>query len=112
MLYDSTKDYLELKYEGRSHERGWMAEKDHLLQELDHCKEQLNVSKDDVLVISDHVVEQHQTQNMEIEVQFTAKSALKGLGTFCTTKTQCPQMNMYIKLTQFEDNEGRKLPLQ
>ncbi|XP_071809909.1 coiled-coil domain-containing protein 77-like [Asterias amurensis] len=67
MLYDSTKDYLELKYEGRSHERGWMAEKDHLLQELDHCKEQLNVSKDDVLVISDHVVEQHQTQNMEIE---------------------------------------------
>ena len=68
MLYDSTKDYLELKYEGRSHERVWMAEKDRLLQELDCCKEQLNVSKDDVLVISDHVLEQRQTQNMEVEV--------------------------------------------
>ncbi|XP_030835448.1 coiled-coil domain-containing protein 77-like [Strongylocentrotus purpuratus] len=39
MLYDSTKDYLELKYEGRSQERVWMAEKDRLLQELDRCKE-------------------------------------------------------------------------
>ncbi|XP_022082623.1 coiled-coil domain-containing protein 77-like isoform X2 [Acanthaster planci] len=67
MLYDSTKDYLELKYEGRSQERGWMAEKDQLLQELDHCKEQLDVSKDDVLVISDHALEERQTQSLEIE---------------------------------------------
>ncbi|XP_038048164.1 coiled-coil domain-containing protein 77-like [Patiria miniata] len=67
MLYDSTKDYLELKYEGRSQERVWMAEKDRLLQELDRCKEQLDVSKDDVLVISDHALEERQTQNLEIE---------------------------------------------
>ncbi|XP_038048163.1 coiled-coil domain-containing protein 77-like [Patiria miniata] len=67
MLYDSTKDYLELKYEGRSQERVWMAEKDRLLQELDRCKEQLDVSKDDVLVISDHALEERQTQNLEFE---------------------------------------------
>ncbi|XP_038047723.1 coiled-coil domain-containing protein 77-like [Patiria miniata] len=67
MLYDSTKDYLELKYEGRSQERVWMVEKDRLLQELDRCKEQLDVSKDDVLVISDHALEERQTQNLEIE---------------------------------------------
>ena len=33
---------------------------------------------------------------------------LKGLGTFVGQKTQCPQI--YIKLTQIEDNDGRKLP--
>ena len=37
-----------------------------------------------------------------------AKCQLKGLCTFCRTKTQCPQI--YIKLSQFEDNDNRKLP--
>ena len=69
LLYDSTRDYLQLKYENRAHEKGWMAEKDRLLQELDRCKEQLNVSKEDVLHVSDHVLEQRQAQNMEIEVR-------------------------------------------
>ena len=35
LLYDSTKDYLELKYELRAKERNWMADKDQLLQKLD-----------------------------------------------------------------------------
>lgn len=42
MLYDSTKDYLDLKYEFRSCERAWMAEKDRLLSQLDHYREQLD----------------------------------------------------------------------
>ena len=33
---------------------------------------------------------------------------LKGLYTFCRQKTKCPQI--YTKLTQFEDNDSRKLP--
>lgn len=45
-----------------------MAEKDKLLRELDRCKEQLNVSKEDVLHISDHVLEQRQAQSLEMEV--------------------------------------------
>ena len=70
LLYDSTRDYLELKYEGRANERIWMAEKDRLLQELDKCKEQLDFSKnDDILHVSEHVLEQRQAQNMEIEVR-------------------------------------------
>ena len=35
---------------------------------------------------------------------------LKGLCTFFSHKTQCPQI--YIKPTQFEDNYGRKMPLK
>lgn len=45
MLYDSTKDYLDLKYQYRAKEREWMAEKDQLLQQLDHYKEQLDISE-------------------------------------------------------------------
>ncbi|XP_052779292.1 coiled-coil domain-containing protein 77-like [Mya arenaria] len=50
LLYESTKDFLELRYQGRASERLWMAEKDKLLRELDQCKQKLNISpKDDIL---------------------------------------------------------------
>ncbi|XP_076468752.1 coiled-coil domain-containing protein 77-like [Babylonia areolata] len=42
LLYDSTKDFLEQRYQGRADERSWMAEKDKLLQDLDRCKAQLS----------------------------------------------------------------------
>ena len=45
LLYDSTKDYLDLKYEFRARERQWMTEKDQLLRQLDHFREQLDVSE-------------------------------------------------------------------
>lgn len=45
LLYDSTKDYLDLKYEHRAKEREWMIEKDQLLRQLDQCREQLDVSE-------------------------------------------------------------------
>ena len=51
MLYDSTKDYLELKYEVRAKERQWMVEKDNLLQELDQLKEELKVNGEDSQVL-------------------------------------------------------------
>ncbi|XP_035677389.1 coiled-coil domain-containing protein 77-like [Branchiostoma floridae] len=50
LLYTSTKDYLELKYEGRSDERRWMAEKDRLLRELDVAKDQLNISREKTIL--------------------------------------------------------------
>lgn len=53
LLYDSTKDFLQLRYEGREHERKWMGEKDKLLRELDACKKQLDVTKDNVLNVSE-----------------------------------------------------------
>ena len=45
MLYDSTKDYLDLKYESRARERGWVQEKDQLLRQMDHYREQLDESQ-------------------------------------------------------------------
>ena len=39
LLYDSTKDYLELKYTSRAREREHMSERDELLRRLDKVKE-------------------------------------------------------------------------
>ena len=44
LLYESTKDFLDLKFELRAKERSWMAERDQLMQELDYCKEQLSAA--------------------------------------------------------------------
>ncbi|XP_068595812.1 coiled-coil domain-containing protein 77 [Brachionichthys hirsutus] len=37
LLYESTKDFLQLKFDTRAHEKSWMVEKDRLLRELDSC---------------------------------------------------------------------------
>lgn len=52
LLYESTKDFLELRYQGRANERQWMAEKDRLLRELDSAKDKLNGTKDSLLNMS------------------------------------------------------------
>ncbi|XP_037308002.2 coiled-coil domain-containing protein 77 [Pungitius pungitius] len=41
LLYESTRDFLQLKFESRAHEKGWMVEKDQLLRELDSCHNRL-----------------------------------------------------------------------
>lgn len=54
LLYESTKDYLELKYTSRAREREHMAERDQLLKRLDKVKEDFDVSEgvDPVLGVS------------------------------------------------------------
>ncbi|XP_030070138.1 LOW QUALITY PROTEIN: coiled-coil domain-containing protein 77 [Microcaecilia unicolor] len=46
LLHESTRDYLQLKFDGRAHEKSWMAEKDQLLRELDRCKDHLCFSRE------------------------------------------------------------------
>ncbi|KAK7121896.1 hypothetical protein R3I93_022858 [Phoxinus phoxinus] len=41
LLYESTRDFLQLKFSSRAHEKSWMVEKDRLLRELDSCQERL-----------------------------------------------------------------------
>nr|CAB3228703.1 coiled-coil domain-containing protein 77 [Phallusia mammillata] len=42
LLHESTQDILQLKQEHRRQEKGWMAEKDALLQEMDVLREQVD----------------------------------------------------------------------
>ncbi|XP_041651728.1 coiled-coil domain-containing protein 77 isoform X2 [Cheilinus undulatus] len=41
LLHESTKDFLQLKFETRAQEKSWMVEKDRLLRELDSCHNRL-----------------------------------------------------------------------
>ncbi|XP_060892493.1 coiled-coil domain-containing protein 77 [Labrus mixtus] len=41
LLHESTKDFLQLKFETRAHEKSFMVEKDRLLRELDSCHNRL-----------------------------------------------------------------------
>ncbi|XP_029908938.1 coiled-coil domain-containing protein 77 [Myripristis murdjan] len=41
LLYESTRDFLQLKFETRAHEKSWMVEKDRLLRDLDSCHDRL-----------------------------------------------------------------------
>jgi coiled-coil domain-containing protein 77 len=45
LLYDSTRDFLNLRFEHREHEKRWMVEKDRLLQELDACHQELDIDR-------------------------------------------------------------------
>ena len=45
-----------------------MTEKDRLLRELDVCKQELNISKDDVLNVSEEDLESRQRKEEEIQV--------------------------------------------
>jgi len=67
LLYDSTKDFLELKYEIRANERHWMAERDRFVQEIDHLREQLDVSGASVLEVSGEVLEPRQAQLVAVQ---------------------------------------------
>ena len=53
LLHESTKDFLDSKYDMRSIERKWMAEKDRLLQELDKSsKHEIAVKEDQILFVA------------------------------------------------------------
>ncbi|XP_035754024.1 coiled-coil domain-containing protein 77 isoform X2 [Egretta garzetta] len=46
LLYESTHDFLQLKFDARANEKAWMAEKDSLLRKLDKDPDQLIVSRE------------------------------------------------------------------
>ena len=48
LLYESTKDYLELKYDTRLKERKWMGERDKIMREMDYLKEQIDMNKEEI----------------------------------------------------------------
>lgn len=52
LLHESTKDYLDLKYQARQIERKWMSEKDHLMQELDKSAKHEAVKEEEILFVA------------------------------------------------------------
>ncbi|XP_078076441.1 coiled-coil domain-containing protein 77 isoform X2 [Mustelus asterias] len=67
LLYESTKDFLQLKFEGRDAEKVWMAEKDHLLQELDRHRELRNGGCDSETQLLRELPMEHEIQQIQSE---------------------------------------------
>lgn len=92
LLYESTKDFLQLKFESRAHEKGWMVEKDRLLRELDSCQERLRESRShpeqrppsiETPFLTQPGRETSQTRREEIRVRL---HNLLGIGVTCQTR--------------------------
>ncbi|XP_020909424.1 coiled-coil domain-containing protein 77 [Exaiptasia diaphana] len=63
LLYESTKDFLELKYELRAKERHWMVERDQFIKNIEGLRDQLDISEmSSVLEVSGEVLEPRQAQ--------------------------------------------------
>ncbi|GFN77385.1 coiled-coil domain-containing protein 77 [Plakobranchus ocellatus] len=80
LLYDSTKDFLELRFEGRAMERAWMAEKDRLLREMDLIKQQANISLKETLLntsVGSHAgkVDPDEVKSLEFQLDQSHKLA-------------------------------------
>ncbi|CAL1542850.1 unnamed protein product [Lymnaea stagnalis] len=78
LLYDSTKDFLELRFEGRAIERAWMAEKDRLLREMDLVKQQANASTREAVVntsFSLNKVDPEEVKSLEFQLSQSQKLA-------------------------------------
>lgn len=67
LLYQSTKDFLELKYDLRARERHWMMDRDRLVQEIEHLRQQLDVSGSSVLEATGMSVEPQVAQMQTIQ---------------------------------------------
>ena len=67
LLYQSTKDFLELKYDLRARERQWMIDRDRLVQEIEHLRQQLDVSGSSILEATGMSVEPQVAQMQTIQ---------------------------------------------
>lgn len=69
LLYDSTRDYLQLRQDHRDNEKVWMGEKDRLLRDLDACKEKLHLPPTtDVLNVTTEALDGPLRRSEEVEV--------------------------------------------
>ncbi|CAB4026700.1 Hypothetical predicted protein, partial [Paramuricea clavata] len=67
LLYQSTKDFLELKYDLRARERQWMIDRDRLVQEIEHFRLQVDVSGSSMLEATGVSVEPQVAQLQTIQ---------------------------------------------
>ncbi|ELV13201.1 Coiled-coil domain-containing protein 77 [Tupaia chinensis] len=67
LLYESTKDYLQLRFENQNKEKSWMLEKDCLLSKIKQYRVQCKKKEDKVGKVLPVFHESHHTQNEYIK---------------------------------------------
>lgn len=67
LLYESTKDFLQLRFENQSKEKVWMLEKDHLLSKIKQYRVHCKKKEDKLGKVIPVLHESHHTQNEYIK---------------------------------------------
>ncbi|XP_016358480.1 coiled-coil domain-containing protein 77-like isoform X1 [Sinocyclocheilus anshuiensis] len=117
LLYESTRDFLQLKFESRAHEKSWMLEKDRLLRELDSCQERLREERSfpdqpppacaDALFIMQPKRESSQTHREETRaLQEELKQAHKLADMY---REQCVNLETDLSQIREEGDVGREI---
>jgi coiled-coil domain-containing protein 77 len=71
LLHESTKDFLDSKYQTRATERNWMMEKDKLLQELDKTVKHEIIKDDEILFVAQEqsaILAEEERKRLESEI--------------------------------------------
>lgn len=70
LLYESTKDFLQLRFENQNKEKSWMLEKDHLMSKIKQYSMQCKKKEDKIGKVWPVIHEPHHNQNEYIKVVF------------------------------------------
>ena len=65
LLYDSTRDYLELKFEHRSRERAWAEEKERLIERIEELKDDLDAQQSELRALASAAEAAHADREQE-----------------------------------------------
>uniref|UniRef100_A0A8D0GYE8 Coiled-coil domain containing 77 n=1 Tax=Sphenodon punctatus TaxID=8508 RepID=A0A8D0GYE8_SPHPU len=118
LLYESTRDFLQLKFDVRANEKSWMAEKDCLLRRLDRAKDQFEGDKEkkreegkekqrDVKYVSHAEREWQKSQSVEIkslQEQLTQEQRLSDM-----YREQCVALEEELSKIREEGDVGREI---
>ncbi|XP_074862360.1 coiled-coil domain-containing protein 77 isoform X2 [Carettochelys insculpta] len=116
LLYESTRDFLQLKFDARANEKSWMAEKDCLLRKLDVNKDQVIIGKEperekkhkekgrDFKQISQAESEIWKAQSGEFKEQLTQAHRLADM-----YREQCVALEGELARIREEGDVGREL---
>ncbi|XP_074488286.1 coiled-coil domain-containing protein 77 isoform X1 [Sebastes fasciatus] len=114
LLYESTRDFLQLKFATRANEKGWMVEKDRLLKELDSCHNRLRKtgptwqpSSSTALLLTRPQPELQQTHKEELKaMQEDLKQAHRLAEMY---REQCITLETELSQIREEGDVGREL---
>ncbi|XP_010123981.1 PREDICTED: coiled-coil domain-containing protein 77, partial [Chlamydotis macqueenii] len=115
LLYESTRDFLQLKFDARANEKAWMAEKDSLLRKLDKDVDQLIISRDQgrqkkqrhtkkMLQADDGTWKLHSKEIKSLQEQLTQEQRLSNM-----YREQCVTLEGELARIREEGDVGREL---
>ncbi|PKK30263.1 coiled-coil domain containing 77 [Columba livia] len=115
LLYESTRDFLQLKFDVRAKEKAWMAEKDSLLRKLDKDSDQLIISRESgrekkqrdtkkMLRADDGIWKPHSRELKSLQEQLMQEKRLSNM-----YREQCVTLECELAKVREEGDVGKEL---